>query len=242
MGKEVIESNINNSIPNEGSMRNFIKKCVQASIIFLYKVTREPIQIWQNIVSLQVKFDPAVSIGKHTYGLNFETISLAPSLNKPSVTIGNYCSIAPGVVILANADHRTNLPSTFPFRTRVFARLDGRKPVKYFDFDAVSKGDIVIGHDVWIGQNVTVLSGVSIGTGAVIGANSLVTKNIPPYSIAVGNPAKVLRARFSLNTIERLLKSEWWNLSDEQIIELEPFFYNPDIDEFLNQVTLLKNS
>jgi acetyltransferase-like isoleucine patch superfamily enzyme len=222
-------------------MQNFIKKCLKASVIFLYKVSREPIQIWRNIVSSQVEFDPAVSIGKHTYGLNFKTISLAPTLNKPSVIIGNYCSIAPGVVILANADHRTNLPSTFPFRTRIFARLNGRKPVKYFDFDAVSNGDIVIGHDVWIGQNVTLLSGVTIGTGAIIGANSLVTKNIPPYSIAVGNPAEVIRVRFSLDIIDRLLKSEWWSLSDEQIIELEPFLYSTDIDEFLNQVALLKN-
>ena len=223
-------------------MRNLFKRCVQASIIFLYKVSREPIQIWQNIVRSQVEFDPVVSIGKHTYGLNLETISLAPTLNKPNVVIGNYCSVAPGVVILANADHRTNLPSTFPFRTRIFARLDGRKSSKYFDFDAVSRGNVLIGHDVWIGQNVTVLSGVCIGTGAIIGANSLVAKSIPPYSIAVGNPAKVIRYRFSSETIERLLDSEWWNLSDEMIIKLEPFFYDANIDAFLNQVALLKNS
>jgi acetyltransferase-like isoleucine patch superfamily enzyme len=75
----------------------------------------------------------------------------------------------------------------------------------------------VIGHDVWIGCNSVVLSGVTIGTGAVIGAGSVVTKDIPPYAIAYGNPAKVHRYRFDPETIDALLKSEWWRFSMEQL-------------------------
>ncbi len=84
------------------------------------------------------------------------------------------------------------------------------------------KGDTIVGNDVWIGQNVTVMPGVHIGDGAIIGANSVVAKDIPPYTIAVGNPCRVIKKRFDDELIDLLLKLKWWDRSIEEIEELMP--------------------
>ena len=93
---------------------------------------------------------------------------------------------------------------------------------------------MVIGHDVWIGMNVTILSGVTIGSGAVIGANSLVVHDVEPYSIVGGNPAKHLRNRFDTDVVARLLALEWWNWSDEEVLEAIPHLMNADIQDFFS--------
>jgi acetyltransferase-like isoleucine patch superfamily enzyme len=185
---------------------------------------------------------PHGSIGRHSYAFYKFNICLSPSSNTPSVKIGNFCSIAPGIVILANADHPTNLPSTFPFRTQLFSSKEMRQSAGHANFDVITRGSVEIGHDVWIGLNAIILSGVTIGTGAVVGAGSVVTKSIPPYAIAAGNPARVVRFRFPPEIIEQMLKSEWWLLSDEQLKELEPFLYSKDIVLFLEQVSKIRAS
>lgn len=93
------------------------------------------------------------------------------------------------------------------------------------------KGDTVIGNDVWIGQNVTIMPGVHIGDGAIIGTNATVASDIPPFSIAVGNPAKVIRCRFDSEMIDLLERLQWWNRPIEDIDKLIPILSNPDIDE-----------
>lgn len=108
------------------------------------------------------------------------------------------------------------------------------------NIDVLSKGAIEIGHDVWIGTNAIILSGVTIGTGAIVGAGSLVAKDVPPYAIVAGNPAKVLRFRFSDELIAKLLQSQWWCLPDTMLKQLEDYFYYTDIDEFLRQVAHAK--
>jgi len=200
------------------------------------------VQRWNNIVNGNESLHSNVIVGRHTYGINRKTISLALSSNSHGVEIGSFCSVAPGVVMLANTEHPTNLVSTFPFKTIFSLRAKNKNQSKYRNFDASSRGPIKIGHDVWIGQNVIILSGVSIGTGAVIGAGSLVVKNIPPYAIAVGNPAKVIRFRFPPEIVLRLLSSEWWTLSDELLTELEEYLYDSDINKFLDRVVLCKRS
>jgi acetyltransferase-like isoleucine patch superfamily enzyme len=200
------------------------------------------IQRWGNIVNANGNLHSNIVVGRHTYGINRKTISLALSSNSPCVEIGSFCSVAPGVVMLANTEHPTNLPSTFPFKTIFSQRTKNKSYPRYFNFDAASRGPIKIGHDVWIGQNVIILSGVSIGTGAIVGAGSLVAKNIPPYAVAVGNPAKVIRFRFSPEVVLRLLSSEWWTLSDECLIELEEYLYDTDINKFLDRVVLCKKN
>jgi virginiamycin A acetyltransferase len=91
---------------------------------------------------------------------------------------------------------------------------------KSFKEDLVSKGNIELGHDVWIGTQCVILSGAKIGTGAVIAANSVVTGEIPPYAIAAGSPAKIIKYRFEEKVISELLQSKWWDKTHEQIIDL----------------------
>ncbi len=97
----------------------------------------------------------------------------------------------------------------------------------------VENKPVVIGNDVYIGINVTILDGVTIGDGAMIGAGAVVTKDIAPYAIAVGVPAKVVKYRFEQNQIEKLLKIKWWNFADEKLQEVEKYFF--DIDLFIEK-------
>ncbi|MBQ3585985.1 MAG: CatB-related O-acetyltransferase, partial [Synergistaceae bacterium] len=92
------------------------------------------------------------------------------------------------------------------------------------------KGDTVIGNDVWIGQNVTFLPGVHVGDGAIIGLNSTVTHDIPAYTVAAGNPAKVIRARFDDEMTGLLLRLRWWDKNIDEIQELIPLLTCPDIE------------
>ena len=129
------------------------------------------------------------------------------------LNIGKFCSIADGVVFILGGEHSTQLKSTFPFTSFP-------KQWKNIDFDSgqpISKGDINIGNDVWIGYRATILSGVSIGDGAVIGAGSVISKNVAPYSIVAGNPARLIRMRFTKSQIESLLNEEWWEWPIEKI-------------------------
>jgi acetyltransferase-like isoleucine patch superfamily enzyme len=220
-------------------MQKCVKVFLNHAIIYIYRLFKKPLNYWRDITATCID-ESNVKIGRHTYGIKQGTICLAPSLNSLGISVGSFCSIAPGVVILANADHPINLPSTFPFRSLLFPRWKSERASKDSNPDVVSRGAVEIGHDVWIGQNALILSGVNIGTGAVIGAGSVVTKDVPPYAIAVGNPARVIQYRFSPEIIERLLKTEWWSLSDENLLELEPFLYSRDINNFMEQVEAVK--
>ena len=97
----------------------------------------------------------------------------------------------------------------------------------------LSKGNIVIGNDVWIAQDATILSGVTIGDGAVIGANSVVTKDVEPYTIVAGNPARPISKRFDDQTIEDLLRIKWWNLPMEDLEKKKDLIFSTDIEAFI---------
>ena len=122
------------------------------------------------------------------------------------------------------ANHKMNSISTYPFY--IFKGWEQEPPKKE---DLPYKGDTVIGNDVWIGQNVTFLPGVHVGDGCIIGANAVVASDIPPYSVVVGNPAKVLRKRFHDEMIGLLEKLEWWNLPINKIQKIIPLLSNNDI-------------
>lgn len=150
-----------------------------------------------------------VTVGKKTYGgikiLGGGTLHLCGR----KIKIGNYCSIASNVTFIPQLDHYTNHISTYPFKVKVMCE----------QFEAISKGDIVINDDVWIGYGATILSGVHIGQGAIIMAGAVVSKDIPPYAMAGGVPARPLKYRFSENIIRKLMAIDFSKLDDELIRE-----------------------
>ena len=136
-------------------------------------------------------------------------------VNQDKLKIGKFCSIACGAKFLfTSANHTMKSLSTYPFP--IFFeewQLDGKDICDAWD----NKGDIVIGNDVWIGYEAVILSGVTIGDGAVIGSRAVVTKDVEPYTIVGGVPAKLIRKRFDEQTIEKMGKIGWWNWNEEQI-------------------------
>ena len=163
-----------------------------------------------------------VKIGRHTYGVGEHTVFNATA--KTPVTIGAFCSIASGVLIFAEANHSMDTVSSYPFRRNFRAQAE----------PGTSKGPVTIGNDVWIGSRAIVSANVTIGHGAVVGAGAVVTKNVPPYAIVGGNPAKLIRYRFDQETIEMLLSIAWWDWPDEKILrEIDTLYY--PISEFVAQ-------
>ena len=157
-----------------------------------------------------------VKIGRHTYGVTEFTVFNATPENP--VSIGNFCSIADGVQIHGETHHALDRASSYPFRKIL---LDEEEPGK-------GRGRVTIGNDVWIGARAIILSNLAIGDGAVIGAGSVVTKDVEPYAIVAGNPAKLLRYRFDAETIAALLQISWWDWSDEKILaEMDSFYGSP---------------
>ncbi len=131
------------------------------------------------------------------------------------VLIGNFCSLAQNVTLLVGMNHDYRYISTFPFRTskvldRLFGAGDELRKIPSI-LPNPNHYQVIIGNDVWIGHGATILSGVKIGNGAIVGANSTVTKDIPPYAIAVGSPARVIKYRFDEETRRKLNEIKWWN-------------------------------
>ncbi len=152
----------------------------------------------------------SVTVGRKTYGpvkiLSGEYIG---NNSKVKLRIGNYCSISPDVTFITCLDHYTNHISTFPFKAAVLGER----------FEAISKGDIVVDDDVWIGYGATILSGVHIGQGAIIMAGAVVSKDVPPYAMAGGIPARVIKYRFSEDIIRKFVSIDFSKLDDELIRE-----------------------
>ena len=142
--------------------------------------------------------------------------------------IGKFCQIASGIKIIMNgANHRINSVTTYPFNIMG----NGWEKVTPKLEDLPFKGDTIIGNDVWIGQNVTILPGVHIGDGAIIGANSVVTKDIPAYHIAGGNPCKIIRKRFNEELINYLEEIKWWDWEDEKIFKNLEILCSSDLEK-----------
>ena len=166
-----------------------------------------------------------MSFGKHTYGK--PNVLWGNSGSK--LVVGNFCSIAANVNVYLGGNHRTDWVTTFPFghiERNVFNAFNGVGHPS-------TNGDVIIGNDVWIGNNVIIMSGVTIGDGCVIANNSHVVKNAEPYSIIGGNPAKLIKYRFSPEQIEKLLEIKWWYWDDKKINRYLPLLCNDNIDQFI---------
>ena len=166
-----------------------------------------------------------MSFGRYTYG----TPNIHYMSNDAKLVIGNFCSIAGNVNIYLGGNHRVDWVTTYPFG-HIYQHI-------FNNFNGVghpsTKGDVVIGNDVWIGDNVTIMSGVTIGDGVVIANNSHVVKNVEPYSLVGGNPAKLIKYRFSQEQIQELLQIKWWYWDDNKINKFSPLLCNDDIDELI---------
>ena len=173
----------------------------------------------QNVVK-----DPSITVGAYsTYDdfvrdpRDFErnNVLYHYPINHERLTIGKFCPIACGAKFLFNsANHALGSLSTYPFP--IFFEEWGL-PVEDIPRAWDNKGDIVIGNDVWIGYEAVILAGVTVGDGAVVGTRAVVTKDVPPYTIVGGVPAKPIRKRFSEAVIDRLLALQWWDWPEERI-------------------------
>lgn len=166
-----------------------------------------------------------VTLGRHSYIASYQESF------DPIVEVGNFSSLAGRLTFHGCDNHPINTVSTTPF---------------FYHFPELSlpntnwtKGKIIIGNDVWIGDDVSILSGVTIGDGAVIGAHSVIAKDCDPFGIYVGNPAELIRHRFTKEIRDSLLKIKWWDWPDEKIIENIQDFYGP-AEEFIKKHFYLK--
>ena len=149
-------------------------------------------------------------------------------INHDRLIIGKFCSIACGAKFIFNcANHTLKSLSTYTFPL-FFEEWDLPKSEVATAWD--NKGDIVIGNDVWIGYDAVIMAGVTIGDGAIIGTRAVVVKDVEPYSIVGGSPAKEIRKRFSPDIIARLRKLQWWNWPPEKIQSIIQYIQNGNIE------------
>lgn len=167
-----------------------------------------------------------LTIGKHTYG---PLIIDSYKGSGEKVIIGSYTSISKNVTFVTGGIHPVDWISLYHFRIKW--RLEGA----YSDGLPCSRGDIIVGSDVWIGTDALILSGVNIGHGAVVAARSVVTRDVPAYSLVGGVPAKVIRFRFNREQIEALLKIKWWEWDELKIKGAVPLLSGLGIDEFISK-------
>lgn len=163
-------------------------------------------------------------IGEHTYGV--------PSVKwwgEPvRLKIGRYCSIADNVEIFLGGNHRPDWVTTYPF-----SAINHWPEAEHIVGHPSTRGDVTIGNDVWIASRAMIHSGVTIGDGAVIGAASVVRRDVPPYAIVIGNPAEVVRMRFSEAEVAALLRLKWWDWNENRVRASLPDLLSSDIRGFL---------
>lgn len=173
---------------------------------------------------------PLLTIGRFSYVNQFARIHYF--IETSAIRIGNFCSIAGDVGFFLRESHHpewitTASPGVFPFTPGTV-----RPP----NPEAGPQADIEIGSDVWIGEGARILSGITVGDGAIIGAAAVVTKDVPPYAIYVGNPGRVVRQRFTAPEIEFLLRARWWNLPTATLRRLAPAICSTEIETLRRQL------
>lgn len=179
--------------------------------------------------------NPNISVGRYSYysgyyhGHGFEDCAryLVPDEGADRLIIGSFCSIGSGAafIVAGNQGHRHEWISTFPFYWMPEVQAFRNAKNGY-----LPAGDTVIGNDVWIGSEAIIMPGVSVGNGAVIGARAVVTRDVEPYSIIGGNPAKVIRKRFRGREIALLDEMAWWDWSDDRLSFAMPIITSGDVE------------
>jgi len=174
--------------------------------------------------------DNRITVGDHTYGANNIYLASWGGDENITVNIGKYCSIADDIIIFLSGEHQSEWITTFPFSVLNAKYNDHIKSIRQ------SKGNIKIGNDVWICAGVRILSGITIGDGSILGAYSVITKDVPPYAIVGGNPAKIIRYRFNEENIKKLLEIKWWDKEPEEIDRLMPYLLSDNIEDFIKNI------
>lgn len=164
-----------------------------------------------------------VRVGRYPHGVHSSCFLFVT--DESPVTIGSFCALATGVLFICQANHPTETASNFGLQDQI---LQTKSTMGYLQ----TKGPIVVGNDVWIATRAIIMSGVTIGDGAVIAAGSVVTRDVPPYAIVGGNPAKIIKYRFSEDTIAAMRQIRWWDWPIERILEEKAAFDLP-AEEFV---------
>jgi acetyltransferase-like isoleucine patch superfamily enzyme len=155
------------------------------------------------------------------------------------IRIGKFCSIGPDVKFLIGGEHQTNWITTSPLASDAFNHsFPYCSKIKNF---ATSKGDLIIENDVWIGAFAVIFSGVTIGNGSIIGAGAVITKDVSPYSVVIGNPQREIKKRFSEEKIKILQESKWWELSNNQVNIISPYLLSENFDGFISTLKKIKS-
>jgi len=181
---------------------------------------------------------PNISVGKFSYYSGYhhkhDFVECVRYLHDKrndvdKLIIGSYCSIGSGAVFMmaGNQGHRKDWVSTFPFYFQANIFKDAQNGFE-------KMGDTIIGNDVWIGSEAMIMSGVTIGDGAIIAARAVVTKDVEPYTIVGGNPAVVIKKRFTENEIIQLQNMKWWTWEEEKVKKSMPFICSQKIDGLWN--------
>lgn len=199
---------------------DYVKRYLR--LLIFYMLSEEKRCFTKYLVNSKYKKD----IGDYSYG----KIIIYDWNQGSKLRIGKYCSFAVPTILLGG-EHRTDWITTFPFPDSIFNKSFSE--IKGLPDFSKTKGDVIIGNDVWIGKDATILSGVNIGDGAVVAAKSLVVKDVPPYSIVGGNPAKLIRKRFDDDIIKQLLKIQWWNWPMTKIKKNTRLLCSANIDKFI---------
>jgi hypothetical protein len=165
-----------------------------------------------------------MTIGQHTYGI---PIIKTYDHDKTRLLVGAYSALSEEAIVMLGGEHAIDRVTTFPLRIRL--QLPGAGE----DGIPVPTGDTVIGSDVWLTMRTFVRSGVTIGDGAIVASGAVVINDVPPFAIVGGNPAKVIRYRFSPEQIEALLEIRWWDWPDDLVVEATPLLCGTDIDAFI---------
>jgi len=178
-----------------------------------------------------------VPYGRHSYGPQPKIIGIMPFVLRKArgSRVGNFCSISPGLKFTFLGKHNYNWVSTYPFYDlyqtwKIDTALYHQGVIA---INEIPPNPIIIENDVWIASNVTVKEGVRIGNGAVVAMETVVTKDVPSYAIVGGNPAKLIRYRFTKDQIDECLKIAWWNWEDKDIRKITPLLVSEDIDAFI---------
>ena len=182
---------------------------------------------WLGVKSpFRSKLQSGVTIGRHTYGVSRKKVFGVS--DEARLTIGAFCSVAGNVSFnCSGGSHSPWAATTFPIYSRL---MDSADPTQ----SGGKTGGISIANDVWIGRHAMIMPGVHIADGAIVAAGAIVTKDVPPYAIVGGVPAKLIRYRFSDDVIAKLLAIRWWEWSDEKIKQEAAFLTGP-IEPFIER-------